>query len=60
MSLQGFDETYYLAVKLQSLQSQSSEWVGKSTADLKVALANAGFTPETHIHDMGVSGKSCA
>ena len=53
MSLQGFNETYYLGVKLKSLQSQSSEWVGKSTADLRVALTNAGFTPESHYMTWG-------
>ncbi len=53
MSLQGFNETYYLGVKLKSLQSQSSEWVGKSTADLRVALTNAGFTPESHYMEWG-------
>jgi len=53
MSLQGFDETYYLGVKLKSLQSQSSEWVGKTIAELQVALTHAGFTPESHYMTWG-------
>ncbi|MBV5302653.1 MAG: hypothetical protein JZU70_00375, partial [Chlorobium sp.] len=51
--VQGFDETYYLGVKLKSLQAQFSEWVVKDTADLKTALADAGFTPETHYMTWG-------
>ena len=48
MALQGFNETYYLGVKLASLQATKPIWIGKTIADLKTALADAGFTPEQH------------
>ncbi len=48
MALQGFDKTYYLNQKLAALQSQSSDWADKDTADLENTLLDHGFTPETH------------
>lgn len=57
MALQGFDEAYYLGVKLAALQATYSEWSGKTTADLKTTLATMGYTPEQHYVKFGYAEK---
>jgi len=56
VTLQGFDETFYLGKKLAALQSDpitANTWALKDTAYLKAYLANAGLTPESHYHQYG-------
>ena len=53
MALQGFNETYYLSVKLAQLQATKASWAAKTPADLKSALADAGLTPEQHYTTYG-------
>lgn len=53
MALQGFDEAYYLGVKLAALKATYTEWSSKTTADLKTTLANLGYTPEQHYMKFG-------
>jgi len=56
MSLQGFDESYYLGVKLAELQSNpatASGWEGKAAAFLSAVLVDSGFTPLTHYQIYG-------
>ena len=51
MALQGFNETYYLGVKLDALQAGSTtaaDWAGKDAAFLTTTLAAMGYTPEQH------------
>jgi hypothetical protein len=56
MALQGFVESEYLAAKLAALaadQVYSADWIDKTTNDLKVFMANVGFTPEEHYQAYG-------
>lgn len=48
MALQGFDREFYLDAKLEALQAEYPEWVGKTRADLEQTLEQAGFTAESH------------
>lgn len=53
MALQGFNETYYLGVKLAALQATKTSWVGKTTADVTAAFTAAGLTAEQHYTTYG-------
>ena len=51
--LQGFDQSYYLSVKLSALQASHAEWAGKTAGDLETYLADVGLTPEQHYSQYG-------
>ena len=52
--LMGFDEAYYLSVKLAQIKvSEPMHPAGASVSALKAALAEAGFTPLTHYQTYG-------
>ncbi|NKN32752.1 beta strand repeat-containing protein [Marichromatium bheemlicum] len=56
MALQGFDQTYYLGVKLAQLQSNpptADEWADKTTADVEAAFQAANLTAEQHYTTYG-------
>ena len=58
MTLQGFDENYYMTVKLASLQanaSTSADWIGKTIADLEAVFSQLGYTAESHYEQYGWS-----
>lgn len=51
-----FDESSYYDTKLAALQADpatATEWAGKTAADVKAALAAAGFTALTHYEAFG-------
>ena len=55
-SIQGFDQTWYLDVKLAALQSNpatSAAWANKTSNDVLIAFTNAGLTPVQHYEQFG-------
>lgn len=56
MSLQGFDQGYYLGAKLAGLQALSpTQWAGKTTVDVLTAIIAAGQTAESNYINYGVN-----
>lgn len=54
MALQGFNETYYLGVKLAALKVENSaDWGTKDAAFLSTVLAAHGFNAESHYQAYG-------